>query len=124
MRDAEVRYTEHDGKYMAYEVYGNGPSDLIIWQTACPIDLLWDLPQLASFMDALGEFARVIVFDARGHGASDSISDWNAANMEAFNDSVLAVLEAAQADRVTYFDMTYGVNGVAFAATYPTGRGP
>ena len=63
MRDAEVRYAEHDGKYLAYEVFGSGPTDLLITQRACPLDLLWDLPQLASFMEALGGFARVIVFD-------------------------------------------------------------
>ena len=63
MRDAEVRYAERDGKCVAYEVFGTGPVDLILGQQVCPIDLIWDLPQLASFMEALGGFARVIVFD-------------------------------------------------------------
>jgi len=31
----------------------------------------------------------------------------------------LTVLDAAHADRVTLFDMSYGVHGVTFAATYP-----
>jgi hypothetical protein len=36
-----------------------------------PIDLMWDLPQLADFMDELGQVARVIAFDGHGTGASD-----------------------------------------------------
>ena len=98
MRDAEVRYAEHDGKYLAYEVFGSGPTDLLITQRACPLDLLWDLPQLASFMETLGRFARVIVFDEFGHGASDPIPDISAASLETLDDSVVAVLDAADAE--------------------------
>jgi pimeloyl-ACP methyl ester carboxylesterase len=120
VRDAEVRYAEQrDGKWLAYEVFGSGPSDIIIWQASCPIDLVWDLPQLASFMETLGGFARVIVYDALGQGASDPVSDLDAATLEMHCDSALAVLDAAHGDRVTFFDMAYGVNGVTFAATYP-----
>ena len=120
MRDAVVRYAaQPDGTCVAYEVFGTGPSDLLIYQSAGPIDLLWDLPPLASFMETLGRFARVIVFDAPGHGASDPILDLSAASMETLYDSVLCVLDAAHSDRVTFCDITYGVNGVTFAATYP-----
>jgi len=118
VRDAEVRFAEHDGKWLAYEVFGSGPSDLLVWQGVCPIDLIWELPQLASFMETLGGFARVIVFDSLGHGASDPV-DYGAATLEMFADSVLAVLDATDVDRVTFFDMQFGVNAVPFAATYP-----
>ena len=64
MRDAEVHYARHrDGKRLAYEVFGSGPADLMLYQVSFPIDLMWDLPELASFMETLGGFARVIVFD-------------------------------------------------------------
>ena len=98
MRDAEVRYAEHDGRFVSYEVFGSGPSDLMVWQNSFPIDLLWDLPQLASFMETLGRFARVIVFDEFGHGASDPIPDISAASLETLDDSVVAVLDAADAE--------------------------
>jgi class 3 adenylate cyclase len=119
VQDTEVRYAEHNGKCVAYEVFGSGPSDLIVWQNSFPIDLMWDLRQLASFMENLGGLARVIVFDPLGQGASDPISDMGAATLEANCDDALAVLDAAQSDRVTFFDMSYGVNSVTFAATYP-----
>ena len=119
MRDVEVRYAEHEGKCLAYEVFGEGPTDLLVHQVCYPIDLTWDLPQLSDFMDSLGECARVIAFDSRGEGASDPIDDPGAATLEAWCDDVFAVLDAAGADRVTVFDMTTGVGGIMLAATYP-----
>ena len=63
MRDVEVRWARLNGKAIAYAVFGAGPFDMLFGQIWCPIDLLWELPQLASFMDALGSMARVIMFD-------------------------------------------------------------
>jgi class 3 adenylate cyclase len=80
---------------------------------------MWELPQLASFMERLGEFARVIVYDPPGQGASDPWPDPEAATLEAACDDALAVLDAAGATRATYLDMLSGVSGVLFAATFP-----
>jgi class 3 adenylate cyclase len=118
VRDAEVRYADWGGKSIAYEVFGSGPRDMVVYQTWCPIDLLWELPQLASFMESLGELARVIVFDPLGVGASDPLSDLRAATLEAITDYVHAVLAAVQAPRVVLFDAT-AASGVQVAATYP-----
>jgi class 3 adenylate cyclase len=119
VRDAEVRFTEHDGRYLAYEVFGGGPSDVFIYQASFPIDLIWYLPQLASFMETLGGLARVIIFDQVNQGASDQLSDMRTATVDENCDDALAVLHAARADRVTFLDMSFGVNAVTFAATYP-----
>jgi class 3 adenylate cyclase len=119
MQGVDVRYAERDGKCLAFEVFGDGPCDVLVHQVCYPIDLTWDLPQLATFMQTLGGFARVIAFDSRGEGASDPISDPGAATLEGWCDDTLAVLDAAGADRVTCFDMTTGVGGVILAATYP-----
>jgi class 3 adenylate cyclase len=110
---------EREGKCLAYEVFGNGPCDVIAFQSCCPIDLIWELPQLASFMEVLGQTARVIVWDPRGTGASDPFSDPGAATLEISCDDALAVLDATGTDRATFFDMSQGVTGVMFAATYP-----
>jgi pimeloyl-ACP methyl ester carboxylesterase len=112
VRDAELRFTQRDGKSIAYQVFGAGPRDVLVGQTWCPIDLMWELPQLASFMQTLGGMARVIVFDSLGNGASDSVTDRRAAPIETFSDSLLAVLDAARAPRVVLFDTTTGSTGV------------
>ena len=119
VRDVEVRYAVRDGKRLAFEVFGSGPCDVVVLQAVCPIDLMWELPQLASFMDRLGEFARVIAFDSRGLGASDPDVDAAAATLEIHVDDILAVLDAVGSERATLFDMMHGLAAVPFAATYP-----
>ncbi len=119
MRDIEVRYVERDGHHLAFEVFGSGPCDVLLMQSSSPIDLLWDLPQLASFLDALGSVARVIAFDARGLGASDPVVDTSAASIEATCDDAVAVLDAADSRRATILSLSSGTAAVMFAATYP-----
>lgn len=119
MRDVEVRYAVRDGHSLAFEVFGDGPRDLVLIQSACPIDLLWDLPQLASFLERLGGVARVIAYDPRGQGASDPNPDIGAPAMENNCDDLLAVLDEAGSDRATILSLHGGVVGMMFAASYP-----
>jgi class 3 adenylate cyclase len=119
VHDVEVRYAVRDGKRLAYELFGSGPFDIALFQSACPIDLMWDLPQLASFMETLGRFARVIAYDPLGQGASDPIPDQRAATAEMFADDLLAVLDAAGSQRATILDLNHGPTSVVFAAMYP-----
>ena len=118
MPDAEVRYAECDGDYLAYTVFGEGPIDLAITQSRFPIDLMWDLPQLAGFMEALGRMARVIAWDARGYGASDPVREADA-RLETYSDDLHAVLDAAGSDRVTLFEMSAGPYSPLYAASHP-----
>jgi class 3 adenylate cyclase len=120
MREAEVRYAEREGDYLAFTVFGDGSTDLAIPNSRFPIDLIWDLPQLATFMEALGHLARVIVWDNRGCGASDPILHPVAANSEVFADDTRAVLQAVGSQRTTLLDIgTSGFSTMLYAATYP-----
>jgi class 3 adenylate cyclase len=119
VEEPEVKFAERDGKCLAYEVFGQGPCDVLGFLACCPIDLMWELVQLRSFMGRLGEFARVIVYDPPGQGASDPWSDQDVATLEAACDDALAVLDAAGSPRATFLDMFGGVTGLLFAATYP-----
>jgi class 3 adenylate cyclase len=102
---SEVRYAIHDDISIAFTVFGDGPRDVVLQQSLCPVDMLWELPQLASFLHALGRFARVIAYDARGTGASDSILDPVGMTIESSDDDVLAVLDAAESERASFFSM-------------------
>jgi pimeloyl-ACP methyl ester carboxylesterase len=102
--DAEVRYAKHGHVHLAFSVFGDGRHDLAISNWRYPIDLMWELPQLADFMTALRGMARVIVFDPRGCGASDSHLDPGASTIEEVADDLLAVLDAADCERITLFD--------------------
>ena len=120
VRHAEVRYAERDGDFLAFTVFGEGPTDLVIPLNRFPIDLIWEWPHLAAFMEALGRLARVITWDGRGFGASDPILDPTASTTEGFADDMRAVLRAADSERASLFDMGSG-GGVStmYPATYP-----
>jgi class 3 adenylate cyclase/pimeloyl-ACP methyl ester carboxylesterase len=122
VREVDVEFAVRDGAYIAYVIFGSGPVDLVLLaNTSFPIDLMWDLPPLAEFLDALGEMARVITFDARGQGASDPLPTTDgAAGTENAASDLLAVLDAAGSERpsiMTFF--TAGTSEMVFAATYP-----
>jgi class 3 adenylate cyclase len=119
VREFEVRYAVHHDVSIAFTVFGDGQRDLLLGQNVCPVDLLLELPQFASFIDALCGFSRVIAYDPRGQGASDSL-DPSTATLEASGDDVIAVLDATDSARATYFSMS-GSNAstVLLAATHP-----
>src|SRR4051812_27670214 len=119
VRETEVRYAERNGDFLAYSVFGAGSHDLALMQSRTPIDLMWELPQLAEFLEALGRMARVIVWDARGAGASDPIRDSSSSSDEILADDMATVFDAAGAERVTIFDVANGGGSTIYAATYP-----
>jgi class 3 adenylate cyclase len=119
VRDIDVRWARLGGKSIAYTVFGTGPFDLVVEQIWCPIDLMWELPQLASFLDELGGLARVIVYDPLGMGASDALADPAATPSETSADILLAVLDAVRVSRVVLFHTSAAASSATFAATYP-----
>ena len=122
MQNPEVRYVVRDGARIAFGVFGSGPIDLVVHKSGSsfPIDLMWDLPQLAQFMEALGGLARVIVYDDRGHGASDPLPTTDgSAGVESGAADLLAVLDAVGADRVSILSFNLGATEIFTAATYP-----
>jgi class 3 adenylate cyclase len=121
VRDVEVEFAVRDGVRLAFEIFGRGPMDLVVATgSRFPIDLMWDLPQLAEFMDTLGSVARVIAYDGRGAGASDPIpTTEGAAGLEDAAASMLAVIDAVGSDRVSILDLAHGAAPLFFAVTYP-----
>src|SRR6185436_675714 len=64
----EVRYAKTaDGTHIAFQVFGQGPRDLVYLPGFISNLLLnWELPGKAHILDRLARFARVIVIDHRG----------------------------------------------------------
>jgi class 3 adenylate cyclase len=121
MPDVAVDFAVRDGAWIAYEVFGNGPIDLVVNNSVgFPIDLMWELPQLADFMERLGRVARVIAYDRRGCGASDPLPTTDgAAGVESSASDMLAVLEAVGSEKPSLLDLSYGGTVIFFAVTYP-----
>jgi pimeloyl-ACP methyl ester carboxylesterase len=110
------------GKFnIAYQVVGEGPIDLVLspgWVTH--LDLSWDVPPMARFLERLASFSRLILFDKRGTGLSDRVSSDELPTMEERMDDLRAVMDAAASERAALFGTIGGgaMSGL-FAATYP-----
>jgi class 3 adenylate cyclase len=89
----ETEYTQSGGVNIAYQVFGDGPVDIVIvagW--FANIETAWEVTRVARFLRDLSSFARVITFDKRGTGMSDR--DGQAYALEDRMDDVRAVMDA------------------------------
>jgi class 3 adenylate cyclase len=117
----ETRFAKTaDGVYLAYQVVGSGPVDVVMdfHALAGNVDLIWDEPDWGPFLANVTEFARLIVHDRRGSG----VSTRNAPppNLETRAADLLTVLDAIASERpVLGAGASTGAMHALFAATYP-----
>jgi class 3 adenylate cyclase len=106
---------------VAYQVVGDGPSDLVyFYGLGSHIEVLHLTPGVEEFIQRLSSFARVILFDRRGTGASDGVPRHAIPTIEEWTDDVLAVLDAAGSERATIIaSVDAGPVAVLFAAVHP-----
>ena len=114
----ETHFAENDGVSIAYQVFGDGPQDLIYipgWLSN--LDIFWEEPRVARFLLSLARFSRVIVIDRRGTGLSDRVAP---PTLEVQMGDVTAVMDAAGSNRAAFFGNSEGGSMCAlFAATHP-----
>ena len=117
----ETRYAWNGDVSLAYQIVGDGPTDLVYLQGYCSqIDLNWESPYLARFLRGLARSARLIVTDRRGWGCSERFTPGYVPDVDVLTDDVLAVLRAAESERAAIV-ATYesAIVGSLFAAVYP-----
>jgi class 3 adenylate cyclase len=103
-----TRYTTSGEASIAYQVVGDGGLDLLFmtgWISQ--VEHLWESAGLRRLMERLAVFGRLILFDRRGTGLSDSVGDAYTLEQEA--EDALAVLDAVGSERAALF--TYGLGG-------------
>src|SRR5919107_3608720 len=115
----ETHYARSGDLRIAYQVIGDGPLDLVfVPGFISNLDHYWDQPTLAHFLNRLGSFSRLILFDKRGTGLSDRVG--NLPSLEERMDAVRAVMDAAGSERAALFGISEGgAMSMLFAATYP-----
>ncbi len=119
MDEVETRYVKSDTGWIAYQVVGSGPVDvLVVRPSMFPIDLMWDEPALVRFLDGLSSFSCHVWFDARGTGASDPIDEAEGRLVESIVDDMVAVLDELGCEKVVVLG-PYGPAALLFAATHP-----
>jgi len=117
--DATTRYADSNGVSIAYQVHGEGELDLVfVPGFVSHVELLWENPTVARFLNRLASFARLIVFDKRGQGLSDRPAA--PPTLEESMDDLKVVLETAGCKRPAVFGISEGgPMSMLFAATYP-----
>ena len=110
-----------DGVHIAYQVIGEGPVDLVwVMGWTSNIEAIWEEPNLARFLSRLASFSRLILFDKRGMGMSDRVSDVQLPSLETRMDDVRVVMDAAGSERAIVYGVSEGgPMAMLFAATYP-----
>jgi len=115
----ETQYARSGDVSIAYQVFGEGPLDLVfVPPHVSNVELVWEIPSRAAGMRRLAEFSRVITFDKRGTGLSDRMS--GAPSLEERMDDVRAVMDAVGSERAALLGVLEGgPMSILFAATYP-----
>jgi class 3 adenylate cyclase len=118
---AETRYARGEEGYVAYQVFGSGPPDLLFitnWMTN--VDVMWEEPGLARYLHRLASFARVVCYDKRGSGVSDPVPLTALPTIEQWVDDARAALDAAGVERAALLgDTEGGPMAMVFAASHP-----
>ena len=115
----ETRYAKSDGLSIAYQVVGDGPLDLLLVHGfVSHLDVAWEEPHLAQFLNRLASFSRLILFDKRGTGLSDPVGE-PPTFAERMAD-IRAVLDEVGSERAALFGISEGGPlSIVFSVTYP-----
>src|SRR5680860_1226246 len=116
---AETHYAQSGDLSIAYQVFGEGPIDVVfVSGFVTHQELAWDVPFFRAVYERLGSFARVITFDKRGTGLSERTLGFGSA--EERMDDIRAVMDTAGCERAALVGISEGGPlTTLFAATYP-----
>ncbi len=119
MTRPETRYARSGDVHIAYQTVGGGPIDVVFVQGFISnLEVQWEEPGLTHLFNRLSGFSRLIVFDKRGSGLSDRVSDMP--DVETRMDDVRAVMDAAGSRQAVLIGASEGgPMSILFAATYP-----
>lgn len=115
-----TRYARSGNVHIAYQVFGSGAYDLVLVPGfVSHIDNYWADPHMSAWLHALGRFARVTMFDKRGTGLSDAVSELP--GLDVRMDDVRAVMDAVKLKNAFIMGISEGGSLASiFAATHPS----
>jgi pimeloyl-ACP methyl ester carboxylesterase len=116
---ADTAYAPCGDLSLAYQVFGDGPVELIfVGPFVTHIELWWTIPEFKAFFDQLARFCRVVVFDKAGVGLSDPVP--HVRTVDDRSTEIEAVLDAVGFESAVLFGMSDGgFASSVFAATRP-----
>ncbi len=117
--ECEIHYARSSGVSIAYQVIGDGETDLVFVPDFCSnLVYGWESPYWRPFYERLARSFRLILFDKRGTGLSDLGGSFP--TLETRMEDLRAVLDAVGSERTAIFGSHEGCSmATLFAATYP-----
>jgi pimeloyl-ACP methyl ester carboxylesterase len=119
MQTPRTRYAKSGDVSIAYQIIGDAPITLVHapgWISH--VEVMWEDPHFTQFITRLAAFARVVMFDKRGTGASDR--DGGFPTLDDRMDDIRAVMDAVGVERAALFGVSEGGNmSTLFAAAHP-----
>ena len=113
----DVSYARSGDVAIAYQVVGDGPTD-VVFVRGTLADLLagWDMPLFVDHVEWLAESGRLLLFDKRGSGLSDPVRQ--VPTLETRMDDVRAIMDAVDSERAVLWAAQEGSRiALLFAAT-------
>lgn len=119
MEAPATRYARVGGAHVAYQVSGSGDEAVLyMLGLTTHLEAMWDEPGLARYLHRIAGFSRLVMFDRRGAGLSDPLTEGG--TLDAHVDDALAVLDAAGIEAVTVVAANEAsLIAIPFAASYP-----
>jgi class 3 adenylate cyclase len=116
-----TRYASCGDTDIAYQVFGDGPIDLLLLPgPSIPIDSVDAEPSMYRFHRRLASFARVIRLDQRGIGLSSRVPSTDVIGPEFWAKDVVSVMNAVGCERATIVAPGFtSMTGLVLAADYP-----
>jgi len=110
-----------DGSQIAYQVIGDGDLDIVyLTGHLSHVDVRWEHPPSAHFLNGLASLGRLIIFDRRGLGASDRLPTDVVPTWEEWADDLRVVLDAVDSKTAVPVAVADGGSmAVTFAAMHP-----
>lgn len=121
MADPVTQYVKTPGGYVAYQVFGEGPIDIVFITNWCTnLDVMWEEPSLARYFNRLATLGRVICFDKRGTGVSDPVPLSRLPTLEEWMDDAREVMDTVESKQaVVIGDTEGGFMAMLYAASHP-----
>jgi class 3 adenylate cyclase len=117
----DTQYVAVGDADVAYQVIGEGPSDLLFFNgLGSNVETAWEDPGTVDFLKRLATLRRLILPDRRGTGASDGVPRNAIPTWEEWTEDLESVLNAVGSERVSILaTVDAGPIAILYAAAHP-----
>ena len=121
MRRPETKYVAVGDADVAYQVLGEGSSDLLFFSgLGSHVEMAWENRDVADFLGQLASLRRLIVLDRRGTGASDGVPRHAIPTWEEWTEDIDSVLNVVGSEKVSILAaVDSGPIAILYAAAHP-----